>query len=157
MANPGRPKESKGGCSLITLSVPSELKQKGGLIDIVDEIAKREGSNRSEWIMRQIAEIVKVKYPSNPQATIGAFSGTEDLALTLQAKLLLKDMKLNVNAVVESRAEQKKKQSDFFLQRRESNAVYNLKKMLPKARRLSRQVYPERFKAVFEQINKLLI
>ncbi len=159
MVSAGRPKKSRDGVALLTLSIPSELKQKGGLIEQIDEIAKREGSNRSEWIMDVVAEQVRIKYPSNPQTTFGAFDSSNELALTLRAKFVLRDLEAAVKIVEKARLDLGKphKQSDEIMcKQRESHGLKVVRSLLPKAQMLSRKVYAERFDVLFKRITEII-
>jgi hypothetical protein len=150
----GRPKLSEMGCSTITLSIPEEAKDL--LIPLVDEIAKREHTSRSLWIWFQIAEIVAVKWPSNPQLTLTTKNNVNELAYTIQAKMIISDLKgciQTLKDVRKKRALRLTRQNKTQLDIRKNYVIKKILNLLPKARTLSNKVYPEKFEKLFSSIN----
>ena len=68
------------------------------VIEKAKELAKLEGITFSELIVKALHEYVERHYPGNPQIPLTVFTKTSPKAKTLEAKIVARDLKKNIES-----------------------------------------------------------
>lgn len=161
MSSPGRPQKWQGWktTSLMLFEEYRDVYEK------IREMARREGKNFSELVAQALAEYVEKKYPGNPQAPLMCFDqeDPEQLPRSIQARLLIKDLEAAITTYkkmiqeIEQRGIREQWEvRDQFLDSRKKEAIKEIKRLLPQARTLSRQIHKQKFTDLFSEIDDML-